>query len=211
MNNTFFQNIHFNDDPSSDLKIEMESNVPSFFSSLRENIFNDKLECLLLTISKILSILFLIVLPVIILLFDNDSFDNCFLPLFLVTLPLFLAFILSLIVFWGENKKQYVKIFNSGIEITCEKIERGSVFIKNSEIKDIVVKVITGSAPKANGIYLEYRIELIPKIPIYLKYSNKYVKKIPLFFLTNKEEEFVNDKEYFEDFRNKIKDILEIK
>ena len=94
MNNTFFQNIHFNDDPTSDLKIEMQSNLPSFYTSLRENIFNSQLECILLTLSTILSILFLIVLPVIILLFDNDSFDNCFLPFFLVTLPLFLAFIL---------------------------------------------------------------------------------------------------------------------
>ena len=71
MNNIFSENIKFNNDPISDLKIEMQSNLPSFYTSLRENIFNSQLECILLTLSTILSILFLIVLPVIILLFDN--------------------------------------------------------------------------------------------------------------------------------------------
>ena len=211
MNNIFSENINFNDDPTSDLKIEMQSNLPSFYTSLRENIFNSQLECILLTLSTILSILFLIVLAVIILLFDNDYFDNCFLPIFLVTLPLFLAFILSLIVFFGENKKQYVKIFNSGIEITCEKIERGSIFIKNSDIYDIVFKRISGSTPRSSKIYLEYRIELILKYPIDLPFSKRKLNKFPLFFLTNKEREFVEDREFFEDFTQKVKDILQIK
>ena len=211
MNNIFLDNVKFNDDPTSDLKIEMQSNLPSFYTSLRENIFNSQLECILLTLSTILSILFLIVLPVIILLFDNDSFDNCFLPFFLVTLPLFLAFILSLIVFWGENKKQYVKIFNSGIEITCEKIERGSIFIKSSDIRDVVFKYLSGSAPRSTKIYMEYRIEVILKYPIDLPFSKRKLNKFPLFFLTNKEREFFEDREFFKELAQKIKDILQIK
>lgn len=211
MNNIFSENIKFNNDPISDLKIEMQSNLPSFYTSLRENIFTSQLECILLTLSTILSILFVIVLPVIILLFDNDSFDNCFLPFFLVTLPLFLAFILSLIVFLGENKKQYVKIFNSGIEITCEKIERGSIFIKSSDIRDVVFKYISGSAPRSTKIYMEYRIEVILKYPIDLPFSKRKVNKFPLFFLTNKERGFFEDREFFEDFAQKIRDILQVK
>ena len=39
MNNIFSENIKFNNDPISDLKIEMQSNLPSFYTSLRENIF----------------------------------------------------------------------------------------------------------------------------------------------------------------------------
>ena len=203
MNNIFSENIKFNNDPISDLKIEMQSNLPSFYTSLRENIFNSQLECILLTLSTILSILFVIVLPVIILLFDNDSFDNCFLPFFLVTLPLFLAFILSLIVFLGENKKQYVKIFNSGIEITCEKIERGSIFIKSSDIRDVVFTYLSGSAPRSTKIYMEH--------PIDLPFSKRKVNKFPLFFLTNKERGFFEDREFFEDFAQKIRDILQVK
>lgn len=211
MNNIFSENIKFNNDPISDLKIEMQSNLPSFYTSLRENIFNSQLECILLTLSTILSILFLIVLPVTILLFDNDLFDNCFLPFFLVALPLFLAFILSLIVFLGENKKQYVKIFNSGIEITCEKIERGSIFIKSSDIRDVVFKYISGAAPRSTKIYMEYRIEVILKYPIDLPFSKRKVNKFPLFFLTNKERGFFEDREFFEDFAEKIRDILQVK
>ena len=111
----------------------------------------------------------------------------------------------------GENKKQYVKIFNSGIEITCEKIERGSIFIKSSDIRDVVFKYISDSAPRSTKIYMEYRIEVILKYPIDLPFSKRKVNKFPLFFLTNKERGFFEDIEFFEDFAEKIRDILQVK
>ena len=58
---------------------------------------------------------------------------------------------------------------------------------------------------------MEYRIEVILKYPIDLSFSKRKVNKFPLFFLTNKERGFFEDREFFEDFAEKIRDILQVK
>ena len=179
--------ITFINDPKSEVKIKMESdisNLPfSFF--FNENIFQNKFECTHLKINYIIIIFSCILLGISIILhgcFDIDIFDFPILPYIFIYFPIFTfvfcPILLCVIPIFGVHK-EYVDISKFCVTITSDKVDRGVISIDNLDISDVVLKTWNGK-----GITF-YRIIAVCKNPIFLSLSNRYEKEILLFFFTD--------------------------